>query len=254
MWKKILGVVVVLMLALIGLIAAQPKESKIERSIVIAASAPVVFGHLNDYHRFVEWSPWAKLDPAMTQTFSGPESGVGAVYEWKGNSDVGEGRMTLESIEPNVRVTTKLEFIAPFADTTKTHWVISPDPGGSKVTWTLEGENRFVEKAFALLLNMDEMVGKDFEAGLRTLKANAEASAAATAPAAPIAPPATAAAPAATVAAPGGTVAAPAATVAAPAATVAAPGGTVAAPVGAPRLATPNANPSALLPTSAAGR
>ena len=125
---------------------------------------------LNDMHRFPEWSPWQELDPAMKITHEGPPTGVGAKYTWVGNKDVGEGRMTITESTPNTSVVQKLEFIKPWTSTCDVHLTIAPEGDGSKVTWAMDGNNDTMSKVMGLFMNMDQMVGKDFEKGLGKLK------------------------------------------------------------------------------------
>jgi uncharacterized protein YndB with AHSA1/START domain len=170
MLKKIgLGILVVLG-ALAIVIATRPGEFKVQRSTTIAAPAEVVFPFINDFHQWNKWSPWEKRDLNMKKTFEGAPSGTGAVYSWAGNDQVGEGRMTLTESKPNERVVIKLEFIKPFAATNQTEVALSPAAGTTGVTWTMSGTNNFVGKAFSLVMNMDKMVGGDFESGLAQLK------------------------------------------------------------------------------------
>jgi hypothetical protein len=170
MLKKIgLGLLVVVG-ALAVVIATRPGEFKVQRTTSISAPAEVVFGYINDFHNWAKWSPWEKRDPNMKKTFEGPPSGAGSIYSWAGNDKVGEGRMTLTDSKPNERVLIKLEFIKPFAATNLTEVALSAAGGTTNVTWTMSGTSNFVGKAFSLVMNMDKMVGGDFEQGLAQLK------------------------------------------------------------------------------------
>lgn len=164
-----------LIVALVVVIALQPGPFSITRSTSIAAPPATVFAHVNDFHKWEAWSPWAKLDPAMKTTYDGPPSGKGAVYTWAGNSKVGEGRMTLTDSRPGERVGIQLEFLKPMAAVNQTEFLFKDDAGRTTVTWNMSGTNNFLGKAFALFMNMDKMVGADFEKGLAQLKAVSEA-------------------------------------------------------------------------------
>lgn len=164
-----------LIVALIVVIALQPGPFSITRSASIAAPPATVFAHVNDFHKWEAWSPWAKLDPAMKTTYDGPPSGKGAIYTWAGNSKVGEGRMTLTDSRPGERVGILLEFLKPMAAVNQTEFLFKDDAGKTTVTWNMSGTNNFLGKAFALFVNMDKMVGTDFEKGLAQLKAVSEA-------------------------------------------------------------------------------
>ena len=158
----------------------------------ISAPPSEVFEHVNDFHKWRAWSPWEKMDPGMKKSFEGPATGAGSKYAWAGNDQVGEGRMTIEKSEKPSKIDIKLEFLKPMESTSNTTFTFTPAGTGSKITWTMEGENNFVGKFFCLFMNMDKMIGGDFEKGLAAMKTAAEAT---PAPAAATAAPATAPAP-----------------------------------------------------------
>jgi Polyketide cyclase / dehydrase and lipid transport len=171
--------VLVLVLILIGavfvFIGTRPGSFRIERSAPIGAPPDVVFSIVNDLHQWGRWSPYDKRDPAMKKTFEGASAGPGAVYAWNGNNQVGEGRLTIMESKPGELVSMKLEFFRPFACTNKASFTMAPSEGGTRVTWAMEGKNTLMGKAISLFMDMDKMVGKDFEEGLANLNAAAEA-------------------------------------------------------------------------------
>jgi uncharacterized protein YndB with AHSA1/START domain len=173
MKKALVPILVVLVLsvaALAAVIAYQPEDFTISRSAEIAASPETVFQQINDFHKWQAWSPWAKIDPEMKTTYSGPQAGTGASYAWAGNSDVGEGTMTIIDSRPNEAVKIELQFLQPFAARHLTEFRLTPYDGGTNVTWTISGKNGFIAKAFCLVVDMDKMLGSDFEKGLAQLK------------------------------------------------------------------------------------
>lgn len=172
--KILIGLAVVLA-GFAAFVATRPADFTITRSAAIAAPAPVVFGLVNDFHQWSAWSPWAKLDPAMKETFAGAASGTGAIYSWEGNSEVGAGRMTIEESRPAEQIRIKLEFLKPFAAVNMADFAFKPESGQTTVTWTMTGKNNFVSKAVCLFMNMDKMVGGQFETGLAKMKSVAEA-------------------------------------------------------------------------------
>lgn len=177
MRKKIgIGFAVVIAL-LVVVIATRPAEFRIERSVEVAAAPAAVYPHLVDFHAWANWSPWDKLDLGMKRTFSGAPVGKGAVYEWSGNDKVGSGRMEITDVRENAQVNIKLDFITPFKASNLTEFTVTPSGAGSKITWAMTGQNNFMSKAFSLVMNMDKMVGGDFEKGLAELKRLAEAKA-----------------------------------------------------------------------------
>lgn len=170
MLKKILiGIAAVIVLFVI-IVAVQPAQYRVTRTATIPAAPAVVFEHVNDLHKWEAWSPWEKLDPAMKRTFEGPQSGTGASYSWVGNKQVGEGKMSITESKANELVRLKLEFIKPFASTAMTDFTFKPEGEQTTVTWSMSGEKNFMSKAFCLFMNMDKMVGGDFEKGLAGLK------------------------------------------------------------------------------------
>jgi uncharacterized protein YndB with AHSA1/START domain len=172
----ILVAVVGLAVVLAGVVATRPAEFVIQRSATFAARPETVFALVNDFHRWDGWSPYAKLDPDMKVTYDGAPAGVGARYSWSGDDRIGEGRMTIVESKPAERVAIDLEFSRPMAARNLATFTFVPDGAGTRVTWAMQGRNGFVGKAFAMLMNMDRMVGGQFEEGLASMKALAEAS------------------------------------------------------------------------------
>jgi hypothetical protein len=175
MLVKILIALAVVVAGLVVVIALQPADFRVSRSATIAAPAPVVFAQVNDFHNWTAWSPWAKLDPAMKQTYEGAAAGPGAVYAWVGNREVGEGRMTIVESRPSDLIRVKLDFVKPFAGTSVAEFTFRPEGDRTAVTWTMTGEKNFVAKAIHLVMNMDRMIGDQFDRGLAAMKTVAEA-------------------------------------------------------------------------------
>jgi hypothetical protein len=170
--KIALGLFALIALACIALFAVastRPDSYHVERSAVLAATPATVHAVLDDMHRFNDWSPWQKLDPAMKVDYTGPATGVGASLHWVGDSDVGEGRMTITESMPPSSVSQKLEFIKPFAAVCDVRLTVAPEGEGSKVTWAIDGKADFMTKLMSLFQSMDSMMGKDFEEGLSNL-------------------------------------------------------------------------------------
>ena len=175
MMKKVLLAVLLFLVVFVIVVATRRADFQITRSATIAAPPAVVFAQVNDFHLWDAWSPWAKLDPAMKQTYEGTPAGPGAIYSWAGNKDVGEGRMTLTESRAPELIRIKLEFLKPFAAVNTTEFSFKPEGTQTAVTWSMTGTNNFMAKAFCMFMNMDKMVGADFEKGLAQLKTVAEA-------------------------------------------------------------------------------
>lgn len=168
----------VLIAVLAVVVATRPAPFHFERSATIAAPAGVVFPYMEDFHRWKDWVTYDRMDPNIERTFSGPAQGVGATYHFR-SAKVGEGRFTIQSIEPGRRVAVEAEFIKPMKATNLVEMTLrpAPEPGSVVATWSITGRNGFVGKAFALCVNMDRMMGRDFETGLAELKRVTEAEA-----------------------------------------------------------------------------
>jgi uncharacterized protein YndB with AHSA1/START domain len=177
MLKKILLGVALIVAVFAIVVALQPAEFSVTRAETIAAPPETVFAQVNDFHKWRAWSPWEKMDPEMTRTYEGEPAGEGAVYSWAGNSDVGEGTMTITESRPNELIRIKLEFIKPMEGTSDTEFTFTPEGDGTKVTWDMAGKNNFIGKAFCLFMSMDKMIGGQFEEGLSSLKTVAESKA-----------------------------------------------------------------------------
>ncbi|CAN5353415.1 K(+)-transporting ATPase subunit F [soil metagenome] len=169
---------VVIAIAIVLILAAmKPDTFQVQRSIAIAAPPERIQPLIADFRAWGAWSPWEKKDPAMKRSFSGPESGVGARYAWNGDKNVGRGSMEIVDAAPS-RVALKLDFLAPFEAHNDAVFVLQPQGQGAttstNVTWTMTGPTPFFAKIIHVFMNMDAMVGGDFEAGLAAMKAAAE--------------------------------------------------------------------------------
>ncbi|MBJ6759872.1 SRPBCC family protein [Myxococcaceae bacterium JPH2] len=167
----ILLALAVLVVGFIAFVATRPAAFRIERTAHLPVPASVVFTLLNDFHQWGRWSPYEKLDPNAERRIDGSPTGVGARYAWKGNNQMGEGRLTIQESQPDERVRVEMVFLKPFSATSYAVFLLVPDGKGTKVTWRMEGENGFVGKAFSVLLDVDSMQGKNFEEGLARLGA-----------------------------------------------------------------------------------
>jgi uncharacterized protein YndB with AHSA1/START domain len=175
MLKTILVALAVIIVVLVVIVALQPSDFRVTRSITISAPPPAVFAQVNDFHKWEAWNPWGKIDPAMKQTYEGAPAGVGAIYTWAGNNEVGEGRMTITDSRPSELIRVKLEFFKPFAATNTAEFTFKPEGNQTLVTWSMFGEKNFMAKAVHLVMNMDKMIGGQFEKGLADMKSVVEA-------------------------------------------------------------------------------
>jgi len=175
---KILGMIAALLAvavaAILGFAATKPDTMTVSRSIMVEAPAEQIYPHIADFRQWESWSPWEKRDPQMTRTYSGADSGIGAVYEWLGNDDVGQGRMNIIDAGAPSRVNIQLDFIKPFESSFETEFRLADQEGVTRVTWTMQGANTYLSKLMSVFMDMESMIGRDFEQGLQSLKMAAE--------------------------------------------------------------------------------
>jgi uncharacterized protein YndB with AHSA1/START domain len=174
MLKKILLGLVVIVAAVLLFALTKPDSFSVERSATIKAPPEKIYPLISDFHQWPQWSPWEKLDPNMKRSLSGAPQGVGAVYAWTGNDDVGEGRMEITGATPPTQVNIKLDFIKPFASQNTTVFTLTPQGDSTRVKWVMQGPAPYITKLMTVFVSMDKMVGSDFEKGLSNMKAAAE--------------------------------------------------------------------------------
>jgi uncharacterized protein YndB with AHSA1/START domain len=168
------AVIVVAILVILIMAASKPDVFRVHRATVIKAPLEKIFPLLNDFRNWGGWSPWEKMDPDLKRDYSGAPTGKGAIYGWVGNKKVGEGRMEIMESVPPSRIALNLDFLRPFEAHNTVVFTLTPQGDGTGVSWDMQGPTPFMFKVMHVVMNMDRMVGKDFEAGLANLKALAE--------------------------------------------------------------------------------
>jgi len=171
----IIAVAIALAIAIVLILAmTKPDILRVQRVATIRAPPDQIFPLINDFHRWGTWSPYENKDPAMKRAFSGAESGKGAVYGWDGNNNVGSGRMEILDATIPSKITIKLDFFKPFEGHNTAEFTMLPQGDATiiatTVTWTMYGPAPFMSKVMQVFMNMDNMIGKDFETGLANLK------------------------------------------------------------------------------------
>jgi len=174
-WKKVVAAVGIAvgaaLLTLFYVAARQSDGWYVVRSGTMRATPHAVFAQLDDFHRWQAWSPWADLDPQAQHRFEGAQRGPGAVFYWSGNDKVGEGRMTLLESQPPQWLKMKLEFIRPMPDEAQVEFVVIDRDEEVLVVWSMYGTHpNLLSKLFCMVMNLDGMIGPDFERGLARLK------------------------------------------------------------------------------------
>jgi hypothetical protein len=174
---KIIAIIAIVVVALIAGVlayaATKPDTLRVQRTASIKATPEKIFALINDFRSWGVWSPYEKKDPAMKRTLSGAASGKGAVYEWDGNGNVGRGRMEILESSPE-KITIKLDFMKPIEGHNIAEFTLEPDGDATRLTWVMYGPSPYIGKVMSVFLNMDRMIGTDFEAGLANLKTATE--------------------------------------------------------------------------------
>jgi hypothetical protein len=175
---KIIGIIVVILVVavvvVLALAATKPDTFTVKRTAVIKATPDKVFPLIDDFRNWTQWSPWEKRDPNLKRTYGGAPSGKGATYGWEGNRNVGSGRMEIVDTAPPGKVIIKLDFITPFEGHNVAEFTLTPQGDATNVLWEMRGPTPFIGKIMHVFMNMDKMIGDDFEAGLAAMKAAAE--------------------------------------------------------------------------------
>ena len=167
----IVAVVLAIAIAAVLILAAtKPDTFQVQRAISIKAPADRIFPLINDFRQWRSWSPYEDRDPALKRTYGGADSGKGAVYAWDGNKNVGSGRMEILDTSVPSKILIKLDFFKPFEGHNTAEFTMLPQGDATLLTWTMHGPAVFMSKVMQVFMNLDHMIGKDFEVGLANLK------------------------------------------------------------------------------------
>jgi uncharacterized protein YndB with AHSA1/START domain len=165
------AIVLAIAIAIVVILAAtKPSTFSVRRATTVKAPPERIFSVINDFHQWGSWSPYENKDPAMKRTFSGAESGKGAVYGWDGNNNVGSGRMEILDTSVPSKIAIKLDFFRPFEGHNTAEFTMLPQGDATHVTWLMHGPASFMSRLMQVFINLDHMIGKDFEVGLANLK------------------------------------------------------------------------------------
>jgi hypothetical protein len=174
--SEIIAISVVALLVAIAIVlilaATRPDTFSVRRTAVVEAPAEKIFPLIDNFHQWVNWSPWEDRDPAMKRTYAGAESGKGAIYAWDGNKKVGSGRMEILDASSPTKIVIKLDFFKPFEGHNTAEFIFAPerDASATNIIWVMHGPSSFMSKVMQVFMNLDKMIGRDFETGLANLK------------------------------------------------------------------------------------
>ncbi|QWG22827.1 SRPBCC family protein [Bradyrhizobium sediminis] len=171
----IIAVVLAIAIAIVLILAAtKPDTFAVRRAITVKAPPERIFPLIDDFHQWGSWSPYEHKDPAMKRTYGGTASGVGAVYAWEGDRNVGSGRMEILDAPAPSKIVIKLDFFTPFEGHNTAEFTMLPQGDATSVTWLMHGPAPLMSRVMQVFINLDNMIGKDFEVGLANLKRLAE--------------------------------------------------------------------------------
>jgi uncharacterized protein YndB with AHSA1/START domain len=173
MFETIVIIAIVLAVAIAGVLilaATKPEVFRVQRSIAVKAPPDGIFALINDFHQWRSWSPYEDRDPNLQRSYSGAENGTGAVYAWEGNKNVGSGRMEILDASAPAKIVIKLDFFTPFEGHNTAEFTMLPQGDATHVTWLMHGPAPFMNKVMQVFMNLDKMIGRDFEVGLANLK------------------------------------------------------------------------------------
>jgi hypothetical protein len=169
-----IATIIVALIAILLIAAAfRPNSFRVERSTTINASPEKIAPLIADFHQWLAWSPWEKIDPALQRTYSGSTAGKGAKYAWTGNNQVGVGSMEITDASSSL-IKIKLAFLKPFECHNDVEFKLEPGTSGTNVSWAMSGRANYFSKLMTMFCSMEKMVGTQYEIGLRNLKSLAE--------------------------------------------------------------------------------
>lgn len=169
MIKKLLLGLVAIIVILAVVASFQSDEMKVTRSAVIPATPDAIYAVVNDFSKWMSWSPWTGLDPEMKHRLEGPTQGVGAKFHWEGNMECGAGTSNLTASKLNEFVHMRIDMTRPMEGSTEVQFTFVPEGAGTKVTWAMQGKKSFMGKLMGLFMDCEKMCGDDFEKGLANL-------------------------------------------------------------------------------------
>ena len=167
-------VIALLVAGVLILAASKPNSFRYSRSASIKAAPAKVYPLIANFHAWTKWSPYEGRDPTMQRTYGAIPEGGGSMYSWSGDNKIGAGSMEITHASSPSKLVIKLDFTRPFTAHNTAEFTIEPEGDGSRVTWAMFGPSPFMSKLMGVVMNFDQMIGKDFDTGLAKLKALAE--------------------------------------------------------------------------------
>lgn len=172
--KLITGMIItIFVVVLIGFLL--PSSVHVERHVMVRSESAAIFPYLNNFRRFIEWSPWAMQAEDTQYEFLGPEAGRGAMMKWTSNHPhIGQGVQEIIKSEPDREVRIRLQ-LQENQDNMLVSFHLQPQGEQTKVTWGLDSDFGLNLLARYFGLFFDSWIGPEYERGLQNLKQKLEA-------------------------------------------------------------------------------
>lgn len=163
-------IVVLILVAVVVFVSTRPAEMVVSRELLIKATPELIFPYINNSKKSNEWMPWHEDDPHVKMTYSGPDEGVGSMTLWTSKGKMGTGNAeVIESIK-NQNVKTRLTYTKPMTMSQLAEVSLQSTSGGTLVRWSVSGKNPVIGRIMCAFVNMDKMIGGNFEKGLVNLQ------------------------------------------------------------------------------------
>lgn len=158
-------IIIYIILAFFG-----PKNYLVERSIKIDAPKDIVFEQISKFGNWENWSPWKEKDSTADYILDGEDGVIGTKYEWTGNPEItGKGSMIINELIPNEKFGYDLAFTEPWEMRSKGAFELKGDDESTNLRWYDKGNIPFMQRPFMLFMDLEEMMGPDFERGLEKI-------------------------------------------------------------------------------------
>lgn len=142
-----------------------PSEIHVERDMLIEAPVEVVFGQVNDFRNWEDWSPWDKMAPKRTNSYEGPDSGKGQIHRWVSDHRyVRSGIQKIVESKTNQLVRIQMEF--GDGEKRQSTWRFEEVEAGTRVVWAMDTEIGMSPLGKYSGLLLDGRLGAIFEQGL----------------------------------------------------------------------------------------
>jgi uncharacterized protein YndB with AHSA1/START domain len=157
-------------------VAFQTADYSIRREISIKAPPKKIFPYLVSAEKADSWMPWKDSDPNLKMSYMGPKEGIGSISSWESPGRMGVGQAEIVGVIPDQKIQTKITYKKPMVFEQLSEFTLTPNGETTTMTWAVTGKNNFIGRLMCTLsmMNMDKMVGGEFEKGLNKLKSEIE--------------------------------------------------------------------------------